>query len=166
MLSPVLVNPQEILHRLERFQLSDLEHCAWMPPEDRASLAALVSGRREYIFTGRWERRIVGIGGVRAIHPGVAELWTFLSPEARLHPVQLYRTAKRSVTELVERERYRRLHAFAREDHPAHGAFLERLGFELESRHPLLGPDGCTMCVYVLFPQGPMSKFNDKEIVP
>ncbi len=137
---------------MNTFVLADLAESAdWVSAEALPLLTRI--GPQSGIWTGRIEERIVAICGVTALQPHVAEVWTFLHPDARRCPCWLFRATKEILQTYVEACGFWRVQALTEETEGARN-WLEHLGFNLESRMPMAGPKGETLLRYVWFPKG------------
>jgi hypothetical protein len=134
---------------VKRFAWADLNQETWLP--DGALTALQAVEYKSEIWTGWDGPRLVAVFGYTQIFPHLAEVWSYLHPQATQYPVTMCRTALRMLHKL---QRYRRVQAAALDNQSSHGQWLEWLGFSVESIMPLSGPRGETMRRYVWFPQG------------
>jgi RimJ/RimL family protein N-acetyltransferase len=103
-------------------------------------------------FTGWWHGHILACAGLMMPWPHLASAWAVLTPEGRRHPVMVHRTVRRFLDALAAAHQLRRIEAIAIEQDPRARRWLERLGFAIESRRPLWGPQGEAGINYVRFP--------------
>lgn len=129
--------------------LDHLLDVPWLPAETHDLLSFVAPHSQSWV--GWQGDQVIAVGGVATVYAGVGEAWTYLCPTIDQHGMFLHRAVK-SRLDLIKGQ-FRRVQSFAREDHAAACRWLERLGFHLESRMPLSGPNGETMCRYVCFPQ-------------
>lgn len=124
----------------------------WLPAEAQAILAFVAP--RSQAWMGWIGDEVVFVAGIATIYAGVGEAWSYLSPTAKAHPMFLHRAVRRGLKTALLHGNFRRVQSFACEADPAACRWLDRLGFQLEGRMRLAGPNGETMCRYAMFPKG------------
>lgn len=134
--------------RVKPLEWSDLDGADWLRPRAIDSLRAVSGSSRAW--TGWTGDKLVAVFGYTMSYPHVAHVWSYLHPSVVSYPHTLCRVGSRLLTAL---RHMHRVEATAREDYPGHGAWLEWLGFQVESLMPYAGPNGVTMVRYVWFPQ-------------
>lgn len=136
------------LATVKPFAWSDIAAEDWLPPGAVSALQAVEY--KSEIWSGFAGDKLVAIFGYTILFPHVAEVWSYLHPDAARYKMTLAKTALATVNRL---ESLQRVQACALADHRTHCDFLVWLGFHLESAMAYAGPQGQTMNRYVWFPQ-------------
>lgn len=133
---------------VKRFAWADLDGAAWLP--DGAFAAIHAVEHTSEIWCGLADGQLRAVFGYTILFPHVAEVWSYLHPDAARYLMTLAKTALFTVQRL---NMMQRVQACALADNRTHCAFLVWLGFHLESAMAYAGPQGQTMNRYVWFPQ-------------
>ena len=135
-----------------RFEVDDLEACAWLSPDMRCQIRRLVLCSA--MWTGRVDGQVVAICGITEIHPHYAKAWSYLTRDAVAHRIWLHRATKRILHNWIRASEYWRVEADCLVTNlPAHN-WLRHLGFQREGELPLAGQMGEGMTRYAMFPRG------------
>jgi len=92
-----------------------------------------------------YDGQVVGVGGVKAMWPGVGEAWVLFSKDVRNCRFGIYRATKRILSQY---DSYQRIQASARVDAPIAAKMLEKLGFEMEGKMRKYSIDGTDHYMY------------------
>lgn len=136
------------LATVKRFAWADLDGADWLPDGSFAAIQAV-----EYksdIWTGWAGGKLVAVFGYTILFPHVAEVWSYLHPDAARYKMTMCKTAFATLNRL---DSLQRVQACALAENATHCEFLVWLGFHLESAMAYAGPQGQTMNRYVWFPQ-------------
>lgn len=136
------------LATVKRFAWADLNGADWLP--DGAFAAIQAVEHRSELWSGWADGQLRAVFGYTVLFPHVAEVWSYLHPDAARYRMTLTKTALATVHRLNS---FQRVQACALADNQTHCAFLVWLGFHLESAMAYAGPQGQTMNRYVWFPQ-------------
>lgn len=119
----------------------------FLPHEHIADLAQAREDNGKCI-TGLVDGRIVGVGGIDELWPGVGEVWLMLSYEVDRYPIRSYEVIRQGLLELIEHNDLWRVQAWGRVGfHQAHTLF-RHLGFEVEGLARKYAPDGVDSILY------------------
>ena len=122
--------------------------------EDRKITEQLAEEKaRHPAFTGIWNGRIVGCGGIHIIRPGFGEAWALYADDvASLHiDPQL---AKAKFHEMIRDNNILICQAPLRADWQVGIKYAEFMGFVFEERKEKYFPDGCDALMYVIMNKG------------
>jgi hypothetical protein len=134
------------------FAMPDCDGADWLPIEAWEILPKIIP--KSMIWTGRLNEQVVAICGITAVHPHLAEVWSYLHPDARAHRFWLHRSVKRILRVVVANSEFWRVQAVCYSTNLDAHVWLRRLGFQRESHMPFYGPKGELMTRYVWFPRG------------
>lgn len=138
-------------------RLADLE-LLWPlqePDEHTVSLAQIAPYLRYPAITGCAGNVPIAAAGVIIPWAGYGQLWSVISPSARMYPIWLTKTARAFIRSAAALYQLRRLEATAALDSPVNATrWLERLGFDPDGVAWAIGPGGEHWARYVWYPQG------------
>ncbi len=106
------------------------------------------SGPGIYSYTMVGDNGPIGIIGITLMWKGVAEVWSLLSAEAKMHPFALHRQVKKCIKIYQKELELHRIQAMSLANHKEGCRWLESLGFSLEATLMNYGHDKRPHCLY------------------
>jgi len=98
-------------------------------------------------FTGLWEGKIMGVGGINWYWEGVGEGWIILTKNTQDNPMGSYRTIK-MLFKSVLKEDFQRIQAVVRTDWKQANKMVKKLGFKKEGKLRKYCPNGDDAWIY------------------
>lgn len=99
-------------------------------------------------YTGMYNGRIVGCGGVTIYWEGVGQAWSVFPKWVRLFKREAFCYVKKGLDIVLEEHNLHRIEATWRTDYPQDMKWLEHLGFKRECLMEKYCPDGCGAYLY------------------
>lgn len=99
-------------------------------------------------YTGMYNGRIVGCGGVSIYWAGVGQAWAVFPKWVTIFKREAYCYIKKGLNIIITEYDMRRIEATWRTDYPDKMHWLEHLGFQREGLLRKYCPDGCDAWMY------------------
>ena len=100
-------------------------------------------------YTGVYDDKIIGCGGVTVFWAGFGEAWGIYPRSTFFHFVrEVYYYTKKGLNEIMDHYELRRVQASARCDYPCAQNWLRHLGFNIEARMKNYCPSGSDAYLY------------------
>jgi hypothetical protein len=93
-------------------------------------------------FTALLDGEPIAAGGVMIVQPGMGSGWGLITARSREMPFMLHRAVKRRLSDVIARNRLRRVDVVVHCENEAAIDWAERLGFEYEGRMKNFYADG------------------------
>ncbi len=94
------------------------------------------------------EQKIIAIGGIYDLWPGVGEAISFMSEDAFKYPKSLFSAFSRGLSAGIKIKKYWRVQAMVKAGFDEGTRFIEHLGFEQEGLMRKWAPDGTDFYIY------------------
>lgn len=103
-------------------------------------------------FTGTWEGRPIGCGGIVRLWPGLGQAWVIRQADLHECRVSFHKAVREELVKIAYVLELRRVEAMVNAMWPEAIKWIEHLSFHRENTKALWGPGGETYHEYVWFP--------------
>lgn len=134
------------------YDVRDAADAPWLPANAADLMAKLLP--MSAMWTGRINGEIVAFTGITTIHPHLAEVWSYLHPDALKHRFWLHKQTCTYLRRTVKERNFWRVQVLTYAGHEAAERWVKKLGFTCEAEMPYFGPNGETMTRFVWLPRG------------
>ena len=87
------------------------------------------------------DEKALAFGGIQPMYPGVAEVWSFITPEAKKYPLALHKAVTQFIRLHHKALNVHRIQTNVEFGQEAHLRWVERLGFQCEGLMYKFGPN-------------------------
>ena len=99
-------------------------------------------------YSGFYEGRFIGCGGIRMLWPGVGEAWAIFAEDPREFAHEIYHYVSMGLEHIIAEHGLWRVQTPIAADIAVNIRFIENLGFEREGLMKKFGPDGDDFYIY------------------